>query len=471
MTKKGKRKKHKLAVQQQDLQIDAAEGHHGRRQSVSSRIQSLDHKLTPTKRAKVNATTRYLDENFAVAAWAIRRHLDYVSMFNFQARSGDERLDEDLNEMVRDWSSADKWDAAQRHPRNRFMRLIEARRVIDGDVGALKVANGTVQGIESDRVRNPGGDYDRQQRAEAKPKWEHGVRSGPAGRALQYAIHARSPQGGYTLEQIVEARHMQMVGYYSGFDQKRGSSPMIAAINSFQDVYESLDLALLKQKVAQILALVTYRSDAGDMGHRNSASSPGSEIDFSSGPVHLNFEEGEKAEILESKNPSSETQAFWTTVIQIALKSLDLPFSFYDESFTNFFGSRAAFIHYDRSARVKREDLQHLLDHLTRWRMAMWVMDRELILPRSIPLSSIRWHWAPLGIDWWNPVQEMTADIMGIEAGIMTRAEVRKLRFGDDWRPVAAALGEEQRVLQEHGVQTSFATKTQALEMINARQE
>lgn len=467
---KGKRRHKRKQQQNENLHIDAAEGHQGRRRRISARIQSLDDKLTPQKRSKVNATTRYLDENFAVAAWAIRRHLDYVSMFNFQARSGDEGLDEELGEMVKEWSSPKGWDAGRRHGRNMFMRIAEGRSVIDGDIGVAQIEDGRVQGIESDRIRNQHDrTHSRDRRArQDQPAWHHGVRTGPAGRALEYSVHRRSRNGGYEWERNISANQMHLVGYFTGFDQVRGASPMIAAINSYQDVYESLDLALVKQKVAQILALVTYRDDGGDMGHQSSVDSPGSEIDFSSGPVHLNFEVNEKAEILESNNPGGETQKFWQTVIQIALKSLDLPFSFYDESFTNFFGSRAAFIHYERSARVKRERLEYLLDELTKWRLAMWVLDRELRLPRTIPLSSIRWHWAPLGVDWWNPVQEMTADLMGIEAGIMTRAEVRKRRFGDDWRPVAAALGEEQRVLSDHKVQTSFASKTQALEMINA---
>lgn len=446
---------------QQNLQIDAAEPGEGKRRRVAARIQSLDDLLTPPKRTRVTASTRFLDHNFAIAAWAIRRHLDYISIFNFQPRSGDDALDRDLAEMVADWSRPDNWDAGGRHSRSAFLRILEGRSVIDGDCGVYKLDDFTVQGVEGDRIRQPAIDTVKRLRLEPQ-EWKHGVRIDRRNRAVAYAVHSRSAWGGYTLEQIVPARLMHLVGYFTGFDQRRGSSPLMSAVNSFQDVYESLDMALIKQKVAQILALVTYRDDAGSMGHRDDV------IDFSAGPVHLNFDHDDKAEIIESRNPSSETQAFWITVIQIALKSLDLPFSFYDESFTNFFGSRAAFIHYERSARSKRDRLENLLDQLTAWRLAGWYLTGDLVLPRSIPLSSIDWQWTPLGTEWWNPVQEITADVAAIEAGLMTRAEVRKKRFGDDWRPVAAALGEEQRWLEEHGVATSFAAKTELMEMIHA---
>ena len=59
---------------------------------------------------------------------------------------------------------------------------------------------------------------------------------------------------------------------------------------------------------------------------------------------------------------------FIQVVLSIAMKSLDLPYNFADESFTNFFGSRAAWLAYDRACIAKRADIQvalspHTLRH------------------------------------------------------------------------------------------------------------
>ena len=72
---------------------------------------------------------------------------------------------------------------------------------------------------------------------------------------------------------------------------------------------------------------------------------------------------GDRAEFLESKSPSTEFQAFSQVMVSVALKALDIPYSFYAENFTNYSGARQALLQYEQSAKIKRMDLQALLDH------------------------------------------------------------------------------------------------------------
>jgi len=62
----------------------------GRRQAPTSRLMAEDKHLNVSGRKKLIGTTRDLYRNFAPAAWAIRKHLDYTSTFSFQARTGDD---------------------------------------------------------------------------------------------------------------------------------------------------------------------------------------------------------------------------------------------------------------------------------------------------------------------------------------------------------------------------------------------
>jgi hypothetical protein len=72
---------------------------------------------------------------------------------------------------------ADKCDAAGRHRFDKIIRLLELQAVLRGDCGIMKLADGRVQGIEGDRIRNPlGTPY-------ADPTWIHGVRVNEAGKA------------------------------------------------------------------------------------------------------------------------------------------------------------------------------------------------------------------------------------------------------------------------------------------------
>jgi hypothetical protein len=162
---------------------DAAESNTQRRQP-STTIKSTDNLLTPLKRSRLTGKARHLQENFSIAAWAIRRHLDYVADFSFQANTGDQAFDAQLEEFVRVYSRATNCDASGRHSLNKLIRLAEERRTVDGDVFLMKLNNGRLQAIESDRVRDP------ETKANSRATWVHGVRLGSGGRPL-----VRSYQG------------------------------------------------------------------------------------------------------------------------------------------------------------------------------------------------------------------------------------------------------------------------------------
>ena len=168
-----------------DFRIDAAEGSNNIRRNVGTRIRSLDRQLTRQKRQRLQASSRYIHDNFAIVAWAVRRHLDYVSSFSFKPKTGDDGLDRSLAGLMEWYGRPLNCDAAGRHPLRRIIRTVECRRVIDGDVGLLKLQDGRLQGIEADRVRTPDGVSD-------PAAWAHGVLVGRGGRASRYAVHKRT---------------------------------------------------------------------------------------------------------------------------------------------------------------------------------------------------------------------------------------------------------------------------------------
>ena len=113
-----------------------------KRQAPTGILRSEDSELPPTERRKLLSATRTLHRNFSVAAWMIRKHLDYVSTFSFQARTGDGDLDDSLERLVRWWSQPVNFDVTGRFGLQRFTRLAEMRRTVDGDMGVLKLSRG-----------------------------------------------------------------------------------------------------------------------------------------------------------------------------------------------------------------------------------------------------------------------------------------------------------------------------------------
>ena len=427
-----------------------------RRRPPKVRTYAEDRHAGDKDRGKLAATSRDVFRNFSIARWAVQKHLDYVSSFTFQAASGDPALDRDIESLIGGWSNRHRCDVARRHPFRRMIRLAEARRCVDNDFGFLKVAarkgstlRGKLQAIEGDRVCTPDDlpdQYDRTQ-------FVNGVQVQAGGAASAYVICTRSDHGRMAFSRVVPARNMLMHGFYDRFDQVRGISPIMASLNTLQDVYEGFDYALAKLKVSQLFGLVTYRSVSDPMGEESDDDGDGENetVDFGRGPFQMDLDQDDKAEFLQAATPASETTEFLKLMIHVALKSLDIPYSFFDESFTNFYGSRGGLIQYLKSCKHKIQDLTELLDEITRWRLGLFVEDGELVLPRGMEFDQLRWEWVPDGVPWWDPEKEVRGHTRAIAAGLSDYQRVCRTS-GTDFYDNIDKIAEQESYARERGV-------------------
>lgn len=392
----------------------------GKRKRAADRLQSEDAELPPSQRRKLQAETRDINRNFALAAWMIRRHLDYVATFSFQAKTQNKALDLACERFVTRWSRPDNFDVAGRNGLPESTRITEARRTIDGDCGIVKLASGQVQGLEGDRIRTP---------TEPVPginasELVHGVQIDKAGKALAYAICNRgASQSTFRFERMVPASSLYLHAGFERFDQIRGVTPLSTALNTLRDTYEGFEYALAKLKVAQLFGLSIFRQGNEQLGintpYDDDADLTNYSVDLGKGPFLLQLDPGDRAEFLEARTPSTETVQFLNVLIAVALKSLDIPYSFYAENFTNYSGARQALLQYEQSAAIKRTSVKRMLDHLTTWRFILAVQDGEL--PREvldlILSESQAWDWIPQGLPWIDPVKESTAENLSILNG------------------------------------------------------
>lgn len=319
-------------------------------------------------------------------------------------------------------------------------------------------SDGFLQLIEGDRITSTPGIP---QEANIDPtKLVNGVIVDNVGAATAYIVCKRgTPSGAMTFEKVLPAKFVIQHGYFDRYDQVRGIAPLSTAINTLQDTYEGFDYALAKAKVSQLFALAIYREKAEQMGILNSEATTNAsgddatryDVDFGRGPIQLDLDPGDRAEFLESKNPSSEFQAFTQSMVMVALKALDIPYSFYDESHTNYSGSRQALLQYQLSADVKRNDNRELLNRITAWRLGLFIQDGELELPAGMRLSDLRWEWIPKNIRWIDPLKEVTADISAINARLKSPQQIAKEGGGDAFETIDE-IAEYEAYAKEKGV-------------------
>lgn len=435
----------------------------GKRKAVSSILKHEDQELKNSDRHKMLGAARDLSRNFALVAWAIRKHLDYVSMFDFQSRTGNAELDAQIETLMTEWQRPQNCDAAGRFPFRKMLRLFEACRTKDGDVFALKLQSMQLQALEADRIRQP----EDVEGTEETP-WINGVRVNAAGGLAEVAIYDRVGNGRFMWNRNVPASRIIQHGYFERFDQVRGISPLAAAINSFRDVYEGIDYALAKMKVEQLFALVFYRDAQDSVGIASGTDANGYQVDFGKGPVQLDLDPGDKADFLKSDNPGSNTREFIGVVLAIALKALDLPFNFYDESHTNFFGSRAAWLLYDRSCQSKRDDVAEFLRKITVWLYQGWIVSGQLVLPAGARVSDLTFEWVHRGMPWWDPAKEIRGNVEAIKAGLDNPYRICKEAGRGEFEENIDAIARAQEYARQRGVVLDYGQQPEPVQMPDA---
>lgn len=443
------------------LGYHAVDGDHSKRQIAEPHSGSEDDVLPRHKRKELVAQSRDIERNIALYGWAIRKHLDYVTTFRFLPKSGDKGLDRKIGDFVTEkWSAPENFDVAGINSSEDFLRLFEMRRLVDGDCGVLRLRTGHTQAIEGDRVANPTSEMDiLQGTPEAPRRWVQGVEITPYGRHLNYAIHKRASAGLFgnstEFETVVSANDMTLFAYRNRFDQTRGISPMAPAVNSLIDIYEGMDYALQKMKLSQLMAMAIFK---GDINIKQDQYGTYDKLKFGRGIKIIPLQPGERAEILESRTPSQEMQNYVELQIQFGLKAIDIPYSFFKENFSNYSGSRQALVMYSESARNRRRSIVRVLNQLTRWRIALAVIDRELP-PAAL---GAYWRWQPAGVPWIDPEKEAKANTAALANGTTSRTRIAAQQ-GDDLEEIFEELAAEQKLADQYGIKLSTATAAKAI--------
>jgi capsid protein len=399
-----------------------------RRGAIAVSTKSEDRELMVMGRLALSSQGRDLLRNFAIAGFAIRKHNQYVAKADFNCSIPNQsEYNALVKKFIYHWSRRQNCDIAGRHSLPELLVLIETHRVIDGDIGILKCSNGKIQLIEGDRIRDP-----------MLPnkvdgyEWTHGVKVGNTGKAFRYAIHKRNNGGWFTFEREVSADNLILCGYYTRQDQVRGVSLLAPAINQFRDVYEGVDYALAKAKLGQLLGLVTHTvEDTRNTDEQNQQILDDLEKRiverFGAGTLHLALRPDESAEMMDAHTPSVEFQEFIHSIIQLAFASLDMPYSFYDGSKANYYGTRGALDNYIESCTNKQTSLIEMLHEVTDWRLRMAIVDGELPPPPDgMTVDEMLWYcdWIGARMPLWRLIEDAKGYLVAEQCGHISPQKV-----------------------------------------------
>lgn len=465
-----------------DETYDALNPKGRRRSAPASRVRPEDGLLTGSRRDRLDQNALDVWRNMSLLAWMIRRTLDYCCLFDFQPQTNDDGLNRDLRWLMARDCEAENIDYVGRYDWDDMRRVAESLKILTGDMFFVPLSEGTLQAVEGSYCRNPEAGYN-------TGTWVNGARLNSRGRVVQWNFREQKLNSLNTYDvtdrQVAARNVWQHIQYEGRLNQIRGYSPISSILNEMRDIGETFDHARAKVKLDQIFGVAIFAKEDADDDLPPGVDDDGNEVadevvekyDFGGGPVVMNRKAGEDVKMLSTNNPGNNTQDFLKLCIQVALKALDLPYNFFDEAHTNFFGSRAAWNLYERSCWARRQTQMRLHHRLTRWRLFQWTLPvdmggtGEITLPASMPMEEMAYRWVPRGLPWWKPDEELTAAITAASVGLKDWQQICDENNLGIYEENLAALARQREEAAKYGYVMQFNPQKLAasLQPINAK--
>ena len=430
---------------------------------VSNR--SEDTELPASKRRILISDARDQQRNFTIAGFALRKHLQFVSYYRFYSDTPNREFNRALERRVEIWKRRENCDVARRSNFDELITLIESHRATDGDVGILRLADGRVQIVESDRIKNPEeiGEFSRTRDSN---EWVQGVEIDAFGAAKNYCVWGRTPNGHFEPERTVSSNNFDLLAYRTRRDQIRGVSLFAPALKMLGYLYDGIDFALAKLKLEQMLGIVTNLDGGGNIAG-TSGTDPNQVAanireNFGSDLLHLALQTGEEAHFMESNNPSQNFQTFCELIIRLIFAAFDLPYSFFDGSKTNFYGSKGEFEQYLDTVEKKQAPTVEMLDSwIFNWLLPNWLTDpRDPLFsywPDGWRLDDIRGDvgWRGAGLPLWRLFEYVKETQAAINAGLVDPFALAD-SFGESFARNVEKIGDARKIAESFGVWLPF---------------
>jgi capsid protein len=242
------------------------------------------------------------------------------------------------------------------------------------------------------------------------------------------------------------ARDAIYSGYFEEYSQTRGISPLLAAVNELLDIKESKEAILLKIKLHAIFGIAFVKDaidgigdglpsaaravEDEDAGYEDeNTADVAREVDLTGGPFTLNLLEGEKADTIESNTPPESVKAYTELAIRSALLALDIPYSFFDGTGTNFAKVIADRKMYEIAAEAKMEKNLAAYEEYVDWKLWMWTQDGTLPMPYEEIRDYV--HVRPYPSPWLDKASEIDAEERAISLGIKSIPQLARERGVD----------------------------------------
>lgn len=413
---------------------------------------------------------RDYQRNDPIVGQGVRRVVSNVIQggFNLDVNTGSGELDQLLGQRWRDWAT----DADQCHSEgeltwHQMERMALSSVIVDGDVLALPLKDGSIQWVEAHRLRTP---------SNTTRNVIHGVLVDNAKRRKEYWIAKQALRLNQSIRRVADIKayaardrdgNRQVLHLYhpERFSQTRGVSCLLPVSETIGQHGDLQFATLVKAQLASLITIARERGadwkpsgiDAvyGEQyaenmgGYIRTIEAIGTGLEVASDP-------DEKIQVFAANIPSAQFFEHAMMILTFIAVNLDLPVAvlLLDPSNTNFSGWRGAI----DQARTRFKQIQGwqigaMHSPIYRWKVRQWIAtDPEVAaLAEQAGVDPFGHSWHPPTWSYIEPTKDVQSDVAQLEGMQNSPRGVLSSR-GRNWETIVAETVADYRMAMVKGL-------------------
>lgn len=411
-------------------------------------------------RQKLVDRSNQLERNNPIAKGLLERNAENVvsSGIRPQARTTDAEWNQKAETLFNEWAE-DKADVRGLDSFWGLQRLAQYGLMRDGDVGCVKLRSGQLQLVESLRIVAPLG-------REFTPRHVDGIDLDERGRPVTYHVVPRRGDETYVASTRdlstrvkVPAKDFLFMARRTSPSQTRGEPVFSQAMEYFEHADKLLEAVVVNARMAACFGLLIksplphqapgYLADAAGTSRKRWNLEPG---------LVKELQPGEEVTTLEPQQPRNDLIEFMTLFGRVIGLPMGMPLEllFLDFSKTNYSSARASLL---QAYRCFRYQQRFLIRALCR---PVWLWKLKTFIEDGLLEARPDWaahEWTSPGWAWVDPVKEIQAALLEVDAGFRTVADVIASR-GGDFADTVQARARELETMADLGIPPVRSTFT-----------
>lgn len=272
-----------------------------------------------------------------------------------------------------------------------------------------------------------------------------GVEYNAEGQILGYWIYPNHPGDGiYRADQPKLVPADRVVHYFEALEpgQVRGLTRFMTVAGAFEGFMQWLDWLLTKERISSAFALAIIQNAAGISSPlltgdtSDLTDEDGNEIDYLEGGIVAHLKPGEDIKGVASGVQPGAVDLLCQVFLRVIARGLDVSYELVSRDLSNvtYLSARQG-ENQDRRHWEPQQEAQNRCVNKRMWREFISAASASGVLPirgdaeRYYAVEFIRPGW-----DWIDPQKDITADVMAIQAGILSPLEAIVKRGGDPYK-------------------------------------